>query len=151
MPLHGPCIGLSARPQLWLCLQPAMLRGGHPERRGDRDEQYADAGGAEYSQPGAHRAHYPLHLFRRGHLLLARNVIRSERFWPVLSLSFKGLRSLLTAVPHVHCQEHIENSSQSGRARLLAISSALGVPAPQHVAALLLALRGCSGAALKAL
>ena len=63
-----------------------MLRGGHPERRGDRAEQYADAGGTECSEPGAQRAQYPLQLFRRGHLLLARNVIRSERFWPVPSL-----------------------------------------------------------------
>ena len=128
-----------------------MLRGGHPERRGDRDEQYAGAGGAEYSQLGAHRAHHPLHLFRRGHLLLARNVIRSERFWPVLSLCCKGPRFLRTAVSHVYCQEHIENKSQSMWARLLAISSALGVPAPQRLAALLAALCGCSGAALKAL
>ena len=112
MPPHGPCIGLSARPQLWLCLKPAMLRGGHPERRGDRDEQYADAGGAEGSQPGAHRAHYPLHLFRRGHLLLARNVIRSERFWPVLSLCYKGLRSLLAAKFRDYCQEHVEHFAE---------------------------------------
>ena len=85
-----------------------MLRGGHTDRRGDRDEQYADAGGAECSQPGTHRAHYPLHLFRRGHLLLARNVIRSERFWPVLSLYCRGVRSLLTAIFRVCCQEHVE-------------------------------------------
>ena len=69
-----------------LLREPAMLRGGHPERRGDRDERYAVAGGAGCSQPGGQRAHYPLQLFRRGHLLLARNVIRSERFWPVLGL-----------------------------------------------------------------
>lgn len=89
-----------------------MLRGGRPERRGDRDERYADAGGVECSQPGAHRAHYPLHLFRRGHLLLARNVIRSERFWPVLSLCYKGLRFLLTAKFRDYCQEHVEHFTE---------------------------------------
>ncbi|KAK9827616.1 hypothetical protein WJX81_006673 [Elliptochloris bilobata] len=62
-----------------------MLRDHGRELRGGGDVRYVDAGGA-----GAHcgqapgEAHYPLQSFRRGHLVLARNVNRSERYWPAV-------------------------------------------------------------------
>ena len=36
-----------------------------------------------YEAAGGEEAQFPLHTFRRGDLVLARNVNRSERYWPV--------------------------------------------------------------------
>ena len=64
-----------------------MLRGGERDRRGGRDAQHVDGAahgaGAQYSHTLGQGAHYPLHTFQRGDLLLARNVNRAERYWPV--------------------------------------------------------------------
>ena len=66
---------------------PAMLRGSERERRGARDARIVEARGAVpqygYEAAGGEEAQFPLHTFRRGDLVLARNVNRSERYWPV--------------------------------------------------------------------
>jgi len=113
------------------CAAPAMQRGGERDRRGGRDAQHVDGAahgaGAQYSHALGQGAQYPLHTFQRGDLLLARNVNRAERYWPVR-------RNGATYTPLLQCSWRCPACcAHCGVRRTKAVAVDPARDAPEHV------------------